>query len=153
MSDAEARKTRQMLEALAWSAVGGFIRQQAKKGRAGRHRKKRAHLAKNGTMVGFPRESPSKSSVYVIGAAGHPVKVGVAKCVTSRIADLQTGCHFQLRAYHAHEVPEPLALKVERRAHELLAASRLHGEWFDVRPEDASTAVLLAITQVVPTEF
>jgi hypothetical protein len=90
-----------------------------------------------------------ESHVYVIAAGNSAVKVGIAKDTKKRLKALQTGHHELLRICDSVVCSgEYLAMDVEREAHRLLSAKRLEGEWFDVRPEDALSAIQQAF-QVV----
>lgn len=93
----------------------------------------RAEVAK----IRAPRTTPGY--VYVIGCAGHPVKIGIAADVNNRLAGIQTGFPHPLRIYCAVEVSDARA--VERACHNQLSAKRLKGEWFDCEPEEAVEVV------------
>lgn len=85
-------------------------------------------------------------SVYVIGGEAGPQKIGISANVDGRLAWLQSNSPHALRAHHAQ--PASDARLVERVAHQLLAAKRLHGEWFDVSIAEAITAIDQAIDLV-----
>jgi hypothetical protein len=68
--------------------------------------------------------------VYVIGAEGGPVKIGIARNPHHRLATLRTAAPVPLRLAHIEEVEEETAAHIERQAHRSLAAHRLQGEWF-----------------------
>lgn len=77
--------------------------------------------------------------VYVISAGAWAQKIGITKDLAGRLSSIQTGHHLKLHIVHAMEVPD--AARVEERAHRLLKASRLQGEWFKVTPEIAIATV------------
>jgi DNA-binding MarR family transcriptional regulator len=83
-------------------------------------------------------ERRSNRWVYVIGSpVVRPVKIGVSDDPEERLDDLQTGS------------PVPLVLlwqvhggqRLESLLHERFAASRMHGEWFDLGDTDPVLAV------------
>jgi len=82
------------------------------------------------------REVGSRS-VYVIGVAENPVKIGIAERVPRRLAELQTGCPDPLTVHHTFKVPFDLAQKIEAAAHEELREHRRIGEWFNVHKDEA----------------
>lgn len=92
-----------------------------------------------------PKPTPSSSHVYVIGAGGHPVKIGIAGDVTKRLAGLQTASPTRLRCYFQVHVGAEHARAIEQECHRLLAGRRLSGEWFDLTPLEAIEAVQGAI--------
>ena len=71
--------------------------------------------------------------LYVAAAKGYEVyKIGITKDVDSRLASLQTGSHAKLQArivYGTHPNGVP-AKDLEYAVHQLLADSRISGEWF-----------------------
>lgn len=90
------------------------------------------------------KRSPEEPSfVYVIGASGHPVKVGIAADVRKRLSGIQTGCPTRLRVYFEIEVEDARA--VERAAHKRLFNHKLSGEWFDCEPAEAVEAIKAAL--------
>lgn len=88
---------------------------------------------------------PTSRWVYLIGSpSARPVKIGVAKSVETRIAELQIGSPLPLQLIWKTRGGRSL----ERALHERFAPYRIHGEWFDFGDENpaavvASTAVLL----------
>jgi hypothetical protein len=95
---------------------------------------------------GRKRAPETQQHVYVIGAKGGAVKIGIARDVEDRRRTLQTGSPHQLIT--AFSVPHARALQVEQLAHQLLADRRLSGEWFNADPERAVAAVWEAIARV-----
>ena len=89
----------------------------------------------------------SARSLYVIGGETGPLKIGISGDVAQRVATLQYDVSPTLRAHHQVR-PTGDARLVERVAHQLLAAKRLRGEWFDVSIEEAIAAVEQAIALV-----
>lgn len=138
---------REMLKAMSYVLVKGFIRTETQRRR--RQFPKRARKAE-GAVGPQPRIVPEESFVYVIGCAGNPVKIGMAKNPDSRLAELQTGFPHKLRVYARFAVPLDMASQIERRAHAILSTKRLNGEWFDASREEAEDAVMIAIQQIVP---
>jgi hypothetical protein len=74
-------------------------------------------------------KSTASCFVYVICIDGlTPIKVGKAKDVTTRMAELQTGCPYRLELLHVLVG----GLDLERELHQMLGyQERLVGEWFD----------------------
>jgi hypothetical protein len=80
--------------------------------------------------------------IYIIAAADHSVKIGVAAAPHKRLLDLQTGCPFELKIHSTFMVvTEPLARAAERLIHKRLALYRLTGEWFKVTPAEAEAVI------------
>lgn len=83
--------------------------------------------------------------VYLIGSLqARPVKIGVARSVETRLAELQIGSPLPLHLIWKTRAGRSL----ERALHERFAVYRIHGEWFDFGDENpaaivASAAVLL----------
>lgn len=72
-------------------------------------------------------------SEFVYLLAGGPfVKIGVARDVQQRMANLRPGCPYELRAVSVRTVPAPLAYQIERKVHHHLADFRAYGEWFQL---------------------
>lgn len=80
---------------------------------------------------------PGDQGVYVIGATGYPMKIGIAADVRKRLATIQTGCPEKLRVYLFLDVPSGSARLIEQECHQRLAAHRKNGEWFAVDWRDA----------------
>lgn len=79
--------------------------------------------------------------VYVIGAEGQPVKIGIALDPEKRLKAIQNGFPHRLRIYAQVEAFGGLAPRVEREAHRMLADHRMNGEWFACSPELAEATV------------
>ena len=89
----------------------------------------------------------SRAFVYVIGDPEGPQKVGVANDVTKRLASLQTGNPRPLACASFFEIQND-AGEVERYAHWLLRDQKVRGEWFNVTPAEAASAVAEAKSAV-----
>ena len=89
-------------------------------------------------------DSP-KIYVYVIDAGGDAVKIGVAKNVRRRLKELQTGQHRRMEVFYELACTRADAYAIECRAHALLTANLLEGEWFSVSPKDGKRAVEQAL--------
>lgn len=87
--------------------------------------------------------------VYILFCFSHPfthTKIGVASNVRDRLAALQTGNPFELELLEAIPVAgRAEALRVEKKAHDLLAEFRTGGEWFDCGNDLAWLAVQVAL--------
>lgn len=79
--------------------------------------------------------------VYVIGVKSGPQKIGIAKDVMRRRAEMQTGSPQELRVHFVKAMDRLAALDVEQGAHRLLKSRRTMGEWFDVTREQAIAAI------------
>ncbi len=84
-------------------------------------------------------------NVYVIRAKEGMCKIGIAVDPNERVKALSTGSPFPLSVVEIFRVEASLARSIERVAHHLLASKRLNGEWFDVEPDEAATAIRQAI--------
>lgn len=79
--------------------------------------------------------------VYLVGAQqARPVKIGVAKSVETRIAELQIGSPLPLQLIWKTRGGRTL----ERALHERFAQYRIHGEWFDFGHENPAAVVASA---------
>ena len=89
-------------------------------------------------------ENDPQGWVYLVGAEhpGHPVKIGFTRAQTPqrRLPGLQTGCPYKLKVLESFRGRH----SDEQKAHALLDAHRLCGEWFEdcqeVRDGYAQTA-------------
>lgn len=87
------------------------------------------------------------SAVYVVGhedGPPHPVKIGIAEDLKSRMGSIQTGNWLPLKLFgHWWTAGTPLSRRVEKACHEFFieAGRQVRGEWFDVRPEVAVKAI------------
>jgi hypothetical protein len=93
--------------------------------------------------------NPLEAYVYVIVAGDDAVKVGLARDTLNRLKALQTG-HYK-KLFIAHQVGFPTvdeAYVIERRAHRLLRAKRIEGEWFSVSAHEAMLAIGQAINGI-----
>lgn len=109
-----------------------------------KHQKRKASKAHrhggNPILIAGAAPLPAeRQRVYVVGAVGHPTKIGIAKDVDARLAALNTSSAVRLRAYFHVEVDDARA--TEAAAHRALADYRLNGEWFDITPELAIETV------------
>jgi hypothetical protein len=72
--------------------------------------------------------------VYFVKSEAHPqmLKIGRAKDVTVRIAQLQTGCPYELKLVGALKCKSDMhAVGIERLAHAIFKHARRRGEWFE----------------------
>jgi len=86
-------------------------------------------------------------SIYVIASQTGPIKVGIASHVRRRLSTLNTASSVPLSLAYSAETEADVAA-IEQRAHEILEASRLNGEWFGVSAEEAVAAVLQAAEEM-----
>lgn len=94
------------------------------------------------------RDAAERQSVYVIGSAGFPIKIGIAADVNQRCKDLQTASPIRLRVYYHEEAFGGLARSVERECHRRLYEYRLSGEWFDFDPYEAAELVKRLVAEL-----
>lgn len=87
-------------------------------------------------------------SVYIIAPDNHwPCKVGISIWPEKRLMSLQTSVWRPLKVFHCFACTSVAQAKaLEKRVHEDLteASKWLHGEWFDMRPNDAADMVRFA---------
>jgi hypothetical protein len=89
-------------------------------------------------------------NVYAIQTEGgsRPVKIGISRDPSSRLRGLSGAQPFGIAIVHTSEVKDGLARTIERAAHAILKEKRLSGEWFDVTPEEAVSAIGEAIAAI-----
>lgn len=113
----------------------------AKNGPRRKKRKKPMWLRREGLVqaaIARREAQAPRRYVYVIGSAGHPVKIGIAINPERRLKALQTGCPHRLRLYTAVAVPEGCrARAVELACHKELVDHQTTGEWFDISAYEA----------------
>lgn len=93
------------------------------------------------------RAATEACCIYAVGATGHPIKVGIAADVRKRVGQLQVGQPHQLRILVTREVPAQHARSIELRAHAILAAKRMRGEWFNAALGETRAAIDQAIQE------
>lgn len=84
------------------------------------------------TTMALTKLQDREGLIYIItDGVGH-FKIGVTNCqgLDDRLSSLQTGNAFRLRVVHQRLCPLELSFHIETMAHQLLAASRVRGEWF-----------------------
>lgn len=131
---ADGKMTKRAAQELLKDQARAFLKARATKAWSGYGRNRRP------TQIdpAVPRESRA-AKVYVIGALGHPIKIGVAREPEDRLRKLQTSSPTKLVLHYEIEVDDVFG--VERACHTTLSAHRLEGEWFDVSPETAIEVV------------
>ena len=93
------------------------------------------------------REPISGAFVYVIKGEHNLVKVGVSTNPSARLATLRTSSPFRLHMAFVGVTPGT-GYDIEAAAHSLLAPHRCNGEWFDISPELAISAVMGAAGKI-----
>lgn len=92
---------------------------------------------------------PGAAHVYILYCFSDPyiyTKVGVASDVRARVSTLQTGNPLEIELFEAIPVESKAeALRVEKKAHDLLAQFRVNREWFDCGNDLAWLAVQVAV--------
>jgi hypothetical protein len=131
------------LAAAQFLSVGRGERACIGRGWSGRPRREGAHHP-SGRAEERDRARPLTRFIYVIGPQQGLQKVGLGTDPQLRLAALQTGSPFDLQIHVGVQVPFAEAHTIERRAHRLLARSRVPREWFQTSPCEAIGAVHLA---------
>lgn len=150
LDDALAKKRAQIERSFPGGVSSGKVRQELTKYantllknngmgnfRRGVAAKERLRRKQKQLVIRKPTRPEYDQGVYVIGCAGQPIKIGVAKNVEQRVSTLQTGFPHKLRVYAHLEITCGSAVSIEREAHRRLAEFRMNGEWFDYDPYDA----------------
>jgi hypothetical protein len=75
-----------------------------------------------------------KGWVYLIRANKVFYKIGIARDVYKRIAQLQTGCPFEVTLVHL--IPTTYPQRLEQGLHKIFEHKRLRGEWFALADAD-----------------
>ena len=88
--------------------------------------------------------SNSRSSIYIIGPAEGPFKIGYSGNPTHRLSTLQTGTTEFLVLHYSEETETEVAQVIEKLIHRQLGHKRIRGEWFDITLEDAKAEVRFA---------
>ena len=84
--------------------------------------------------------------LYVIGAENGPVKIGITSNLTSRLAMIQTGCHFQAAIWFVWPIfSREEAAMHEKTIHIVYQEYRLSGEWFNIPADQGREAIECAI--------
>jgi hypothetical protein len=77
-----------------------------------------------------------------MGREEGPVKVGITSSPASRLATIQTGCHFKIDILYLKQCRDRgHALWHEENFHAVHAEKRLSGEWFDMEADFALESV------------
>ena len=96
----------------------------------------------------FDREIDWPTWVYVIGADDGPRKIGYSTQPARRLSSLKKEAPKGAVILHGTLLSQYEAVKVEARAHQILADRRSHGEWFNVSTDEAIAAVVQATTEL-----
>lgn len=79
----------------------------------------------------LPRPQPKECTIYFIGPADGPIKIGFATRLEFRLRDLRLANAYPLHVWATVKGPP----SIERDYHKRFAAHRLHGEWFERHPD------------------
>ena len=94
------------------------------------------------------RKSPINTGtcyLYIIGLvdAPSPVKIGISKRPSSRLASLQSGHYEALVIYSTAKLANvKLAADIEAKVHEIFKTVHIRGEWFEVDAYAAEETIL-----------
>jgi hypothetical protein len=110
--------------------------------RPGHHHRQRQAFSRSFLRAVHHWNGANDKGVYVVGAPGFPVKIGIAKDVERRLPAIQTGCPAPLKVYLFQDgLPSGAARQIEKMAHRILHDRRMAGEWFDVDWREARALV------------
>lgn len=85
--------------------------------------------------------------LYIVQAeSGGPLKIGFARCINKRVAELECGSPVPLRLLGAYDC----SLRDEQAIHRTLKPLRVRREWY--RPHRAIQALMCALPEVVVPE-
>ena len=79
--------------------------------------------------------------LYAIGTTGNKQKIGFSADPVQRVKTLQTGNPESLKLQYYFEIDATTAKKFESYVHHEYAHKRLKGEWFEMTPEEAISAL------------
>lgn len=79
----------------------------------------------------------SITSIYIIGPADGPYKIGYAADPNARLVNLQVGQAVELKLHYSESTETTIAKVIEKLIHRTLAYKRIRGEWFNVTLEEA----------------
>jgi hypothetical protein len=102
-----------------------------------------------GAKVGTPRfrrrpfvaDIPADLVIVYVITVNLSAKIGWTGDIKERLRKIRTHAPGEPMLRHCCVVPRPSGPAVERRAHELLADKRFHGEWFACKIDEAVAAV------------
>ncbi len=78
----------------------------------------------------------SQKAIYLIRAENGLVKIGLGESPKKRLSQAQSSSPIRLELIHMASVDN--AEEVEKSLHQLYAAKRSHGEWFQLTEDDVS---------------
>lgn len=103
-----------------------------------------------------PTPAAARENEHVLYLAGEPdgaaVKVGICRDMRRRLTEIQNGNSAALEILWSYAGEYPFIRWLEKRAHVLLGAHRLRGEWFAVPVADAVAVVTAAIDETPEPE-
>jgi len=86
----------------------------------------------------------SLTSIYVIGPAEGPYKIGYSGNPSHRLSTLQVGTTDFLHLHYREETETSKAKVIEKLIHRQLGHKRIRGEWFNVTLDEAISEVKFA---------
>jgi hypothetical protein len=86
------------------------------------------------------------TKLYVIQSESGHVKVGISSDPEKRRKCLEESGPFRLSLVHV--LDDALASDIERVAHKILKGKRMRGEWYDIAPGEAISAITTAISDI-----
>lgn len=91
----------------------------------------------------FAREQDRKAGfIYVIGWCDDgPLKIGISKDPSTRLASLQTACPYKLRLYKSLHVSDAESVEAEIHSYFNARQTNAKNEWFHVNGLDAKRIV------------
>jgi hypothetical protein len=97
---------------------------------------------------GMKNMSYAQKKIYVILSDLGPIKIGISANPSNRCSELQIGIPFSVHVAYVSDVPNKMAMKIEKRAHAILAEYNTSGEWFNTTVECGISAIKQAIEDV-----
>lgn len=118
-----------------------------------RHQRKLARLSElRARPAPLTPAQKREQGVYVVGAPGGAIKIGIAVDVTKRLHGIQNGHPERLKVYYFSGIlPPGTAREIERQCHQLLIGQRLSGEWFSAEWREA-VALVKSLIPIAPPE-
>lgn len=92
-----------------------------------------------------PRPIPDTPGFLYVAWDGSRAKIGITRDVEERMKSLSKGASRPVTLVKAFAVEMRLARRIEKQLHAENAALRLHGEWYNLRPEEAVSLVVRAV--------
>ena len=83
------------------------------------------------------KQDRSRCWIYVIGPNKGAQKIGITNDINGRLRSYKTHSSESIKVHFKQNCPRWKARRIEREVHVVLKDKRVHGEWFDVSPQEA----------------